>query len=355
MVLGAGLVQSPQARPQHHQDGSGEAIQHARGEEDGLRLLQRHLEHKEDGADDKQAQPVPDGPAHAEADGLTRRRAPRHERADRGHVIRLEGVHRAEAKGRGQNEHCSQHKDLQNLRAQITLPATARQVLAGSCWGQPEPKGAMKRALFIGYSFQGCERAHLQAIGVVARRGPLYNLSAPPLSRPRPIALVAKPRSRRQPRCDFMLFPRASILAAQRAPGPLFRLAVVLLALVQLVAPSWHVCELGGYSCHTGHGRHAKAEVWKPKCGGGPVCPCVKPPGAIVSLTGQVLDGRDTPQHGTCLALLLMSMPGAIAPAVAVALLLARRGTHALPPLLPFLCALLRQPPARGPPHLSFA
>ena len=149
-----------------------------------------------------------------------------------------------------------------------------------------------------------------------------------------------------------MLLTRASILAVQRAPGPLVRLAVVLLALVQLVAPSWHVCELGGYACHP---KHAKAEVWKPKCGGGPVCSCVKPPGAIESLTGQVLDGRDSPGHNTCLALLLMSMPGAIAPAFTLALSTARRPARTLPALAPPLCAVLRQPPSRGPPPLSFA
>ena len=147
-----------------------------------------------------------------------------------------------------------------------------------------------------------------------------------------------------------MFFSRASILAAQRTP--LLRLAIVLLALVQLVAPSWHVCELGGTTCHP---KHAKAEIWKPKCGGGKTCPCVKPPGAIVSLTGQVLDGHDPPHHSTCLALLLMSMPGAIASAFALVLLLARRHSRALPAFLPPSCAPLRQPPSRGPPHLSFA
>jgi hypothetical protein len=145
----------------------------------------------------------------------------------------------------------------------------------------------------------------------------------------------------------------APFLAAPSLPSPLLKLAVALLVLVQLVAPSWHICELGGYSCH-GSG-HAKAQIWTPKCGGGPVCPCEKPPGAILSLTGQILDGHDSGGHGFCLALLLMSMPGALAVAFALITLASRRSAAALPATLLPALATLRQPPARGPPFLSFA
>lgn len=78
----------------------------------------------------------------------------------------------------------------------------------------------------------------------------------------------------------------------------------VFLVLLQIAAPLWHVCVLGGHCEKPAH----RAKLWKPKCGGGKVCPCIIPPGAIYSPTGEVLDGVPTEFENTCLARVLMGM-----------------------------------------------
>lgn len=130
------------------------------------------------------------------------------------------------------------------------------------------------------------------------------------------------------------------------------RAIVIWLALLQVVAPTWHVCGLGG-STHR-HADEGQAKVWTPKCGGGPICPCVPPAGATVSSTGQDLSASDKEHsHGTCLARLLMGMPGSLSASFNIVILNAQSTTFA-----PSLCpspavALMPQPPARGPPVAS--
>ena len=137
-------------------------------------------------------------------------------------------------------------------------------------------------------------------------------------------------------------------LASSQLP-PLVRTAVVLLALVQIVAPSWHVCALGGSSCHDPHQEHA--QVWKPKCGGGPKCSCVKPEGALYSPTGQWISAPvDDAFHGTCLARLLLGMPNStVAPFHFTALFSQRTQFVPYSSTCPIVAAL-PQPPSRGPP-----
>lgn len=133
---------------------------------------------------------------------------------------------------------------------------------------------------------------------------------------------------------------------------PLMRVAVVLLALLQFIAPTWHVCELGGKSCHSGH--EAKTKVWKPKCGGGRLCRCIPPKGAVVALTGQLLTAPgDESCHGTCLALLLTSMPGSIAAPIPFASFSAQRTAFAPTPLASPAATSMPLPPSRGPPPLT--
>ena len=130
---------------------------------------------------------------------------------------------------------------------------------------------------------------------------------------------------------------------------PLARTAVVLLALVQLIAPSWHVCALGGSSCHDSH--QEQAQVWKPKCGGGLKCSCVKPEGALYSPTGQWISAPvDDTFHGTCLARLLLGMPSSAAAPFHFAVSFSQRILFASSPIVLPTVAALPQPPSRGPP-----
>ena len=141
---------------------------------------------------------------------------------------------------------------------------------------------------------------------------------------------------------------------------PLARAAIVLLAVLQVVAPMWHVCALSGSSGqHSQHERQKPqkpAPAWKPKCGGGLKCPCVPPkaePAPAASATKQQLSATEKDHsHGTCLALLLMGMPGRVSASFQLAFILTPRTVFARLPFLPPAVALMPQPPSRGPPRL---
>jgi hypothetical protein len=103
-------------------------------------------------------------------------------------------------------------------------------------------------------------------------------------------------------------------------PPLTLRLLVVLLAFVQFIAPTWHVCEMGGHvmsmrpgaamAAHHGEATQTKEDgpqqplicycAPKPKHQENPNWPKLTP---VVS--------HD--EHVTCLALLLQTMPGAVA------------------------------------------
>ena len=125
---------------------------------------------------------------------------------------------------------------------------------------------------------------------------------------------------KRQPQRNKILGSFASL-----ALHPLGRAAILLLALVQIIAPMWHVCSMSGMTCHDPEAQHS-VQIWKPKCGGGLQCPCVKPAGALYSPTGQWYSAPvDDAFHGTCLARLLMGMPGSVAAPFDFTVLFTRR------------------------------
>ncbi|MDF2440556.1 MAG: hypothetical protein JWN98_1540 [Abditibacteriota bacterium] len=131
--------------------------------------------------------------------------------------------------------------------------------------------------------------------------------------------------------------------------SPVARVAIVLLALLQIVAPTWHICEMGGYAGT----RHTVSDspVWKvPACGGGPKCVCKReafPPGTTFLSNHEVCGATH------CLARVLMGMPAHAAPAISLDIpLLSRRSTgHPHPKYFDGVALALS--PARGPPYVS--
>ena len=101
------------------------------------------------------------------------------------------------------------------------------------------------------------------------------------------------------------------------ADSPWARLMLVALVLVQVVAPSWHVCELGGRmaSCSkpmAGMQGMAHGFPVEPGEGRQPIiCVCRDEKPKTPPANEVRLDARaDTDCHVQCLALLLQSMPG---------------------------------------------
>jgi len=94
-------------------------------------------------------------------------------------------------------------------------------------------------------------------------------------------------------------------------PGPrATRFFVIALALLQLVAPTWHVCALGGHlAAHSKMAHHGALRV----AAGAPnrplICFCAPHQKPLDPQTPR-LDGVLSANHATCLALLLQTMPG---------------------------------------------
>jgi len=124
--------------------------------------------------------------------------------------------------------------------------------------------------------------------------------------------------------------------------------------LLLVVGSSWHICEMGG-SQHCHPEKKAPANTWKPKCGGGLTCPCKPPQGAIYSVTGQFLTATPVsePFEGTCLAKLMLGMPGSLAAPVELVTLVSRQASFTPSPTHSVAAPMLPQPPARGPPAVS--
>jgi hypothetical protein len=144
-------------------------------------------------------------------------------------------------------------------------------------------------------------------------------------------------------------------VSARFQPTLWARLAVVLLAVLQVIAPSWHVCDMaGGDRCaSTSHHGMAMAggddDAQRPL-----ICYCAEKPHADSPVKDR-LEGVEAHSHSPfCLALLLQSMPGSVAAVVPFHIMLlspeftppVRR--ESAPPAAP-----VRHFEARGPPLIS--
>lgn len=93
----------------------------------------------------------------------------------------------------------------------------------------------------------------------------------------------------------FRLSPRAT------------RFFVMALALLQFVAPTWHICALGGHTAKRGAAHHRA----KPALPANQPLICFCPaPQKPLDLNTPRLNGVSHDDHATCLALLLQIMPG---------------------------------------------
>lgn len=173
------------------------------------------------------------------------------------------------------------------------------------------------------------------------------------------------------------------------------RLAVLLLAVLQFVAPTWHICSMGGAKCHDHNGRqechlpvaastgastnnnhdekaahshalghahsathshpaersHSEAQS---HCEEPSRCKCESGANAA-SLSNNVLQTQHDSSSGeNCLARLLLGLPGSVASPFVFAT--GDSFYFVFQPTVTVLHSLarLRQPPARGPPAISF-
>lgn len=133
------------------------------------------------------------------------------------------------------------------------------------------------------------------------------------------------------------------------------RLAVVLLAVLQVIAPSWHVCDMaGGDTCSPSshHGMRMAAGgdgAQQPL-----ICYCAEKPHLEPTVKDR-LNGVETHSHSPfCLALLLQTMPGAVAAVVPFQIVLLT--PEFTPPVQPESApptAIGHHFEARGPPSTS--
>ncbi|HEX8834916.1 MAG TPA: hypothetical protein VF719_11980 [Abditibacteriaceae bacterium] len=191
---------------------------------------------------------------------------------------------------------------------------------------------------------------------------------------------------------------RNTSVSARPAVSPLARVLVSLLALMQFVAPTWHVCEMAGpiASCHphgaaethasnphshdasqpqahshdthshsahshdaghghdhhsapaTRHSHHGEADAQSakshPRCEDGEKCVC--PTG------GPAIGGRAADYPETCLAKLLWNFPAQSIAAISFDTTTAERRVHFATRLAFSPSFLSRDYPARGPPLL---
>jgi hypothetical protein len=150
--------------------------------------------------------------------------------------------------------------------------------------------------------------------------------------------------------------PRFSILLSVRREFSFrARLLLALLALLQFIAPTWHVCEMGGSVCCPPKTRAAKLHCDLAPAGGSTpiVARCAEcPPRAETSaqnFVGAIPDAHA--EH--CLAKLLLGMPWQSVAAQEVVSLRPRQvgSTPAAPRLVSSFD--WPQPPSRGPPIFS--
>jgi len=134
------------------------------------------------------------------------------------------------------------------------------------------------------------------------------------------------------------------LLSVQREFALPTRLLVALFALMQLIAPTWHICAMGGTSCCPPEGSAQALH-----------CPLPAASSGQDVHTHNEFSVSATPDahEENCLAKMLMGMPWQSVAAIE----LPKPATEHLTavPATP-LCATvatLPQPPSRGPPHLS--
>ncbi|HEX9997647.1 MAG TPA: hypothetical protein VGB45_10915 [Abditibacterium sp.] len=109
-----------------------------------------------------------------------------------------------------------------------------------------------------------------------------------------------------------MFFLRVAMQKWPRA----FQFWIVSLVALQLVAPVWHVCALGGFGApESGPSHHGQKSVWEQNKPLDPtvalICVCA-PPAAALDPEIPRLGGHVAHDHATCLALLLQTMPSQI-------------------------------------------
>jgi len=123
-------------------------------------------------------------------------------------------------------------------------------------------------------------------------------------------------------------FPQPEHCRAQRT-------IALLLALLMVVAPAFHVCEMGGRHCAAHQGERS----------------CHDP---SLAAGFQVVNATDTPFGGTCLARLLMATPAGVSAPLVLAFI-PPRGSTLVARIQPLSSAFFAsRPPARGPPFFSF-
>jgi hypothetical protein len=104
----------------------------------------------------------------------------------------------------------------------------------------------------------------------------------------------------------------ATLLSVRREYSPAARVLLALLALLQLIAPTWHVCEMGGGSCCPSNVQTAMAHCERRTATASSPPHCSKcleaeatQDGAITFVAG----APHPPFAGNCLAKLLLGMP----------------------------------------------
>ena len=137
-------------------------------------------------------------------------------------------------------------------------------------------------------------------------------------------------------------------------PTPLQRLALVLFAILQLVAPTWHVCEMSGNcdDCPSHMASSSSVASLNLQCH---VQPATKTKFACCRAKPNqtVWKDRAEPFDGTCLAKELLAMPSSLVSPFDLQLLFTPRLATVFPRPKYFQAASLPQPPARGPPSTS--
>ncbi len=135
----------------------------------------------------------------------------------------------------------------------------------------------------------------------------------------------------------------------QPQPARWLQLVVLLLAVVQVVAPTFHTCEQGGHCPCTVTVNGAQQLLAVPAC-------CRHKLHAVSgSKSGAAIDqsSEESPFSGTCLAQLLQSMPGSLYYRTSLVLLAVPRAAPCPTPEQTPLTVASRREPSRGPPSFT--
>ena len=140
------------------------------------------------------------------------------------------------------------------------------------------------------------------------------------------------------------------LLSVQREFALQTRLLIALFALVQIIAPTWHICEMGVSSCCPPSGQSQTLHCPLPQTALSQSAHCEH---ASPNKPEFTVGATPASHEENCLAKLLMGMPWQGVAAIE----LPRPSTDHLPvsPATPrcVSVAALPQPPSRGPPLFS--